>query len=39
MKLLLRSNWELKVSGKVKVYPLDIKDREIIDKTFNKMYY
>ena len=38
MKLTLRNDWQDKVSGKAKVYPLGIKDREVIDKTFDEMY-
>ena len=38
MKLPLRSDWESKVSGKAKIYPLGIKDREVVDKTFDEIY-
>ena len=38
MKLPLRSDWESKVSGKAKVYPLGIRDREVVDKTFDEMH-
>ena len=38
MKLPLREDWQSKVSGKSKVYPLGIEDREIVDKTFDEMH-
>ena len=37
MKIPLKSDWESKVSGKAKIYPLGIKDREIVDKTFDEL--
>ena len=40
MKITLRDNWQnrLPSTNKAKVYPLEIKDREVVDKTFDKMH-
>ncbi len=38
MKILLKSDWESKVSGKAKVYPLSNRDRELVDETFDKLH-
>ena len=38
MKLPLRSDWESRVNGRAKVYPVGIKDKEVMDKTFDKMH-
>ena len=38
IKLILRNNWQDKVSGKVKVYPLGLKDRKVINEKFNELY-
>ena len=35
MKLLLKSDWELRIKNKTKVYLLKLKDKKVIDKTFN----
>lgn len=37
MQIPLVSNWEEKISGKAKVYPLGAKDKEFVDKTFDKL--
>ena len=36
MKLPLRSDWESRVNGRAKVYPVGIKDKEVMDNTFDK---
>ena len=38
MKIPLHSDWELKISGKAKVYPLSTRDQDLVDKTFNKLH-
>ena len=38
MKIPLKSDWEERVSGKAKVYPLGAKDRELVDKTFDDLH-
>ena len=38
MRIPLRSDWESKVSGKAKIYPLGAKDRKIVDDTFDKLH-
>ena len=38
IKIILRNNWQLRVSGKAKIYPLGLRDKEVIDKTFDKFY-
>ena len=37
MCIQLRSDWESKITGKLKVYPLGIKDRAIVNKVFDKL--
>ena len=37
MRIPLRADWESKITGKPKVYPLGIKDRAIVDKVFDKL--
>ena len=38
MRISLRHDWQTKVSGKAKVYPLGVQDREVVDKTFDEMH-
>ena len=38
MKIPLKADWESKISGRAKVYPLNIQDKEVVDKTFNTLY-
>ncbi len=38
MKIPLQENWQSKISGKAKVYPLGIKDKEVVDKTFDELH-
>ena len=37
MYIPLRTDWKSKITGKPKVYPLNIKNRAIVDKVFNKL--
>ena len=37
MHIPLRADWESKITGKPKVYPLGVKDRAIVDKVFDKL--
>lgn len=37
MRLPLRTDWESKITGRPKVYPLGIKDRAIVDEVFDKL--
>ena len=39
MRIPLKPNWEEKVSGKAKVYPLGSKDRQVVDDTFDKLHH
>ena len=38
MKIPLKSDWETKVFGKAKVYSLRQKNRDLVDKTFDKLH-
>lgn len=38
MKFSLRDNWQDRISDKVKVYLLDLKDKEVVNKTFDELY-
>ena len=38
MRLSLKSDWESRVKGQAKVYPLGLKDREVIDRTFDELH-
>lgn len=38
MKLPLQADWKAKVTEKAKVYPAGIKDRQCIDKVFDKLH-
>lgn len=37
MRIPLRSDWESRISGQAKVYPLGSRDRKIIDGTFDEL--
>ena len=37
MKISLRSDWESKIKGKTRVYPLGLKDRKIVEETFAEL--
>ena len=38
MKLSLKSDWESRIKNKTKVYPLGLRDREVVDKTFDQLH-
>lgn len=38
MRISLKKNSEIRTSFKTAVYPLDIKDRELIDETFDELH-
>lgn len=38
MNILLKSDWESRISGKAKVYPLSNKDKELVDKTSDELH-
>lgn len=38
MKLPLRSDWKDKISEKIKVYPVGTRDRQCMDKMFDKLH-
>ncbi len=38
MRIPLRSDWESRISGKAKVYPLGTKDKALIDATFDELH-
>ena len=37
MRIPLRADWESKITGKPKVYPLGVRDRAVVDKVFDKL--
>ena len=37
MRISLRDDWQTRVTGKAKVYPLGIKDQEVVNKTFDEL--
>lgn len=38
MRIPLKSDWEDRVTGKAKVYPLGARDRELVDQTFDELH-
>lgn len=38
MRLPLQSGWESKITGKAKVYPAGLADRECMDKVFDRLH-
>ena len=38
MRISLKSDWKSQIFDKVKIYSLDVKDRELIDKTFDELH-
>ena len=38
MKIPLQENWQSKITGKAKIYPLGIRDKEVVNNTFNKLH-
>ena len=38
MRIPLRSDWESQAPSKVRVYPLPPKDREVVDRVFDKLH-
>lgn len=38
MQILLKFNWESKVLRKAKIYLLSVKNKKLIDQTFDKFY-
>ena len=38
MRISLKSDWKTRVFDKIKIYSLEIKDRELIDKTFDELH-
>ena len=38
MRIPLKSDWEDKIPGKAKVYPLGAKDRALVDQTFDELH-
>ena len=39
MNIPLLDNWrKLYKAGQIKVYPLDKQDKDLVNKTFNKLY-
>ena len=38
MRISLRQDWQAKVSGKAKIYPLGMQDREVVNATFDEMH-
>lgn len=38
MQILLKSDWQSKVSGKAKDYLLSMKNKKFVDQTFDKLH-
>ena len=38
IKILLKSNWESRITNKTKIYFLDLRDKAVIDEIFDKLY-
>ena len=38
MRIPLKTDWEDRVTGKAKVYPLGVKDRQLVDETFDELH-
>ncbi len=38
MHIPLRSDWETRISGKAKVYPLGTEDKKLVDQTFDDLH-
>ena len=38
MKISLKTDWESRISDKIKIYSLNIKNRELIDAIFDKLH-
>lgn len=38
MRIPLKSDWQSKLNGKSKIYPLGTKDREVLDRTFDELH-
>ena len=37
MNIPLHNNWQSKITGKAKIYPLGVRDREVVDKMLDKL--
>lgn len=38
MKSSLKEGWESKITGQSTIYPLGLKDRKLVDKTFDDIH-
>ena len=38
MRIPLKSDWEEKIPGKIRVYPLGSRDKDLVDKTFDDLH-
>ncbi len=38
MRIPLKTDWESRIPGKAKIYPLGTKDRALVDETFDKLH-
>lgn len=38
LRIPLREDWQSRVTGKARVYPLGVRDRELVDTTFNELH-
>lgn len=38
MRIPLKEGWESKIIRRSKIYPLDLEDRKLVDKTLNEMH-
>lgn len=38
MRIPLKEEWQNKLTGRSKIYPLGIEDRKLVDETFDKMH-
>lgn len=37
MKVELRNDWQDKLSGKAKIYPLGVQEKQVLEETFGKL--
>lgn len=38
MRIPLRTDWQSKITGKAKIYPLGTKAKQVVDETFDKLH-
>lgn len=38
MRIFLKEGWKPKITGRSKIYPLDLEDRKLVNQMFNEMH-